>query len=189
MATCPLRAWHSDNRPNDRGAVIETLLAMRASTPNSAIDSDTLRSRLCASHGPCHRGRLERTNEPSGSTSGGCKPNSGGASDCRAPHCSQGGRAKTWDRNCPAICTTGRRTGRTNGAWSTLELVGGFAYIKERMKYPASFAAEFGVSVASIFVVGVASCLLFVYLGGLRSNNTVERDARKSRARAPHRKR
>jgi len=43
-----------------------------------------------------------------------------------------------------------------------LELVGGFAYIRERMKYPAKFA-----------------------ISTPRSNNTVERDARQER-RAPH---
>ncbi len=64
-----------------------------------------------------------------------------------------------------------------------LELVGGFAYIRERMKQPAAFATEYAVSAGSIFAVGLASCLLFAFFGGLRSNSTLERDARKSGAR------
>jgi hypothetical protein len=64
-----------------------------------------------------------------------------------------------------------------------LELVGGFGYIRERMKYPAAFATEYAIAAASIFAVGFASCLLFAFFGRLRSNNTVERDARKSGAR------
>ena len=57
-------------------------------------------------------------------------------------------------------------------------MVGGIAYVRERMKHPKSFATEYAISVASIFVVGFASCVLFVLLGGLRSNTTPHADAR-----------
>jgi hypothetical protein len=63
------------------------------------------------------------------------------------------------------------------------EFVGGFAYIRERMKQPGAFAAEYAIAAGSTFAVGFASCLLFTFFGGLRSNNTFERDARKSGAR------
>lgn len=64
-----------------------------------------------------------------------------------------------------------------------LEFVRGFAYVRERMRQPSTFATEYAVAAGSISVVGFASCLLFAWFGTLRSNNTFERDARKSGAR------
>ena len=63
------------------------------------------------------------------------------------------------------------------------EFVRGFAYIRERMRQPSALATEYAIAAGSISAVGLASCLLFVVFGGLRSNSTFERDARKSGAR------
>jgi hypothetical protein len=61
-----------------------------------------------------------------------------------------------------------------------LELVGGIEYVRIRMRNPANFATEYGIAVASLFAVGLASCLVFMLLGRLRSNSTPHTDARAS---------
>ena len=65
-----------------------------------------------------------------------------------------------------------------------LELVGGFAYIRERMKYPAHFAEEYAISMASIFVIALTSSLSFAFWIRLRPNLLLNTDARQEPPRA-----
>jgi hypothetical protein len=65
-----------------------------------------------------------------------------------------------------------------------LEMVGGFAYIRERLKHPAQFAEEYAISMASIFVVALAGSLLLALWVYMRPNLLLNPDARQERPRA-----
>jgi len=57
------------------------------------------------------------------------------------------------------------------------ELVGGLEYVRIRMRNPTDFATEYLIAAGPLFAVGLASCVVFMLLGRLRSNSTHHTDA------------